>query len=97
MSFQLRYESNLETLSVSIFQLNNCILSKLNISYEPFHPNFFVGKTTETSFIIVYLLPNDEEQRQTQTSKDGNFNASFDIQVIRIHREVFIGTIFLLV
>jgi hypothetical protein len=49
-TFQLRYEQTNETLFITIFQLQN----------------YFPIKNPPSVFLILYLLQNDDEQRQTQ-------------------------------
>ncbi|CAF3434934.1 unnamed protein product [Rotaria sp. Silwood1] len=61
ITFQLRYDHTIETLSITIFQLNN---------YLP-------TKNTQNMYLILYLLPNDDEQRQTRSSINGIFNEHF--------------------
>jgi hypothetical protein len=61
INFQLRYEHAIETLFITIFQLQN---------YLPI-------KNAPSIFLILYLLPNDDEQRQTQSSTNGVFNEHF--------------------
>ncbi|CAF0732145.1 unnamed protein product [Adineta ricciae] len=61
MKFQLKYDHMMEKLSITIFQTYN---------YIPM-------KHTQTMFVIVYLLPNEDEPRQTQSSSNGIFNECF--------------------
>ncbi|CAF2805401.1 unnamed protein product [Rotaria sp. Silwood2] len=62
ITFQLRYDHTIETLFITIFQLNN---------YSPII-------NTQKIYLILYLLPNDDEQRQTRSSIDGIFNEQFN-------------------
>jgi hypothetical protein len=61
ITFQLRYDNTIETLFITIFQLQN---------YLPI-------KNSPNIFLILYLLPNDDEQQQTQSSTNGVFNEHF--------------------
>ncbi|CAF1152608.1 unnamed protein product [Rotaria magnacalcarata] len=61
ITFQLRYEQTTETLFISILQLNN----------------YTTTKDTQNIYVILYLLPNDDEQRRTRSSTDGIFNENF--------------------
>ncbi|CAF0904441.1 unnamed protein product [Rotaria sordida] len=61
ITYQLRYEHTIETLFITIVQLNNYIPTK----------------NTQNIYVILYLLPNDDEQRQTKSSINGIFNENF--------------------
>lgn len=43
----------------------------------------YLDKSTHSAFLILYLLPNDDEQRQTSSSAHGVFNEHFQFQVRR--------------
>ncbi|UJR26720.1 hypothetical protein I4U23_008035 [Adineta vaga] len=66
ITFQLGYDHTTETLFITIFQLHN----------------FLPIKSTQPISIIVYLLPNEDEQRQTQlSSSNGIFNEYFQFHL----------------
>ncbi|CAF0951307.1 unnamed protein product [Adineta steineri] len=64
VTFQLRYENPIETLYISLFQIQN-----------------YLPKNNQNIFCILYLLPNDDEQRQTQLSTNGIFNECFEFSL----------------
>ena len=41
----------------------------------------YLDKSKQSAFLILYLLPNDDEQRQTSSSAQGVFNEHFQFQV----------------
>ena len=82
INFQLRYEQTIETLFVTIFQLQN-YPSGSDYVFSKCCETYFLVKNTQHVFLILYLLPNDDEQRQSQSSTNGLFNEHFQFPVKR--------------
>lgn len=82
INFQLRYEQTIETLFITIFQLQNYPSGSDN-TFSKCCEMYFLVKNTQHVFLILYLLPNDDEQRQSQSSTNGVFNENFQFPVKR--------------
>ena len=63
-----------ESLFITIFQLYNDASSKFSSIQKEILLKCILVKNTETTFLILYLLPNDDEHRQTKSSINGVFN-----------------------
>jgi hypothetical protein len=78
VTFQVRYEQTIETLFITIFQLHDYVPGKSRDKWIFENREIFVlAKNIQHIFLILYLLPNDDEQRQTQSSTNGVFNEHF--------------------
>jgi hypothetical protein len=90
ITFQLRFQVDINVLFVTIVQLHDYMPSRtkatvVNMNMHRFE-HVHLDKTGQNMFVILYLLPNDDEQRQTSLSTNGIFNEHFQFSVWTIAR-----------